>query len=333
MIVNSRELAIQLDGAWLHRVPVYIEGNPGVGKSNNVEQARARRQALVGQPVGMLDLRLSQRDATDFIGIPDTSGEFTTWKMPDFWPTSGCGVIFLDEINQGSQLVQAASYQLVLDRRLGKYIVPPGWVIWAAGNKQTDRAIVNKMGSALRSRFIQYELSVDHGAWEEWALRAGVHMDVIAYLRWQPAHLHDFDPMRDDKVFACPRTWEMVSKVMQALGTSLPAISGCVGDAKAASFVGFVRIKDDLPVLKKVIASPKTADVPDDKPNVCFAISTALAKMATAANLDAILTYMMRFKRKDFAALAVKLIVRDHPELQKTAAFIDWAAANSERIV
>ncbi|HTF61228.1 MAG TPA: hypothetical protein VK638_00805, partial [Edaphobacter sp.] len=54
------------------------------------------------------------------------------WVPPKFLPTSGQGILFLEELTSAPQMTQAGCYQLVLDRKLGEYCllrnaaVPPG---------------------------------------------------------------------------------------------------------------------------------------------------------------------------------------------------------------
>ena len=132
------------------RWPAFIWGPPGIGKSSIVRDI-AEKASL---PV--IDLRASLLDPTDLRGIPSISNGLATWCPPAFLPrpNQAPGLLFLDEINAAPPLVQASLYQLVLDRRIGEYELPPGWWIVAAGNRQQDRAVTFRMSSALVNRFI-----------------------------------------------------------------------------------------------------------------------------------------------------------------------------------
>ena len=89
--------------------------------------------------------------------------------------------------------MQAALYQLVLDRRLGDYVLPDGWTVIAAGNYETDGAVSNKMGTALRSRFVHLDMETDVEDWCKWALTHNVNDIVRAFVRSFPHLLHVFD--------------------------------------------------------------------------------------------------------------------------------------------
>jgi len=64
------------------------------------------------------------------------------WLEPAMLPTDGRGILFFDELTSAPPLQQATAYQVTLDRRIGEYVVPDGYFIMAAGNNQTDRAVV-----------------------------------------------------------------------------------------------------------------------------------------------------------------------------------------------
>ena len=115
-------------------------GPPSVGKSQIVMQI-AQRHGVV-----LIDLRLSQMEPTDLRGIPFRQGERVEWSIPSMLPEAAhhgaAGILLLDEINAAPPTVTAATYQLILDRRLGDYRVPDGWALFAAGNRQGDRGVV-----------------------------------------------------------------------------------------------------------------------------------------------------------------------------------------------
>ena len=105
--------------------------------------------------VSLIDIRLSQMEPTDLRGIPFRSGQLVEWSIPSVLPDAErhgpSGILFLDEITSAPPSVSAAAYQLILDRRLGEYKVPDGWVIFAAGNRQGDRGVTYAMPAPLAS--------------------------------------------------------------------------------------------------------------------------------------------------------------------------------------
>lgn len=306
--------------------PAFIWGPPGVGKSQTV--------AAVTTKLGreLRDVRAVQFDPVDLRGLPLVNGDGRThWSVPDFLPHDGTGVLFLDELNAADRSVQAACYQLVLDRRLGDYVLPDGWTIVAAGNNESDRAVTNRMSTALASRFVHLDYEVHLDDWCAWAVGADLPPELIAFIRFRPNLLHAFEPKSQEKAFPCPRTWEFVARIMRA--KPAPAVEhelfkGTVGAGAAAELSGFLRIWRKLPSLDGILMNPQTASVPDD-PATLFAVAGGLARRASEKNFDRVMTYVNRIP-KEWQVYLVKDATRREPVLQNSEAFVKWASVNAD---
>lgn len=320
--------------------PVMLHGSPGVGKSDIVRQIAKQRG------IELIDLRLSQLDPVDLRGVPsvDTKKHITSWNTPSFLPTDGKGILFLDEINSAAQATQAAAYQLVLDRKLGDYVMPPGWVIIAAGNRSTDRAIVNQMSTALRNRFTHLNYEVNNDDWCDWALRNDIAVEVLGFIRFRPMLLNEFEQrneskeeqervrrLKDAQAFATPRSWEFLSKVVQQKPSSdveYELYTGIVGEGAAAEFMGYLKYYRDLPNLDALLMNPGAAKVPDE-PATLYALATGLATKATQDNMERVVKYALRLPAEFQVLLMKDAIARDN-DLTKTKSFNSWAIANAD---
>jgi hypothetical protein len=178
----------------------------------------------------------------------------TQWAAPNFLPIperdGEKGLLFLDEITSADGQVQAAAYQLVLDRRLGDYELPKGWMVVAAGNRPEDRAVVKDMSSALANRFCHFEVEHDLQDWIDWAFAAKVDPRVISYHRWKEgSSLYKFDPTSNDKAFPTPRTWERVSDALRNKEGIIPTdtIQGCIGIGEGIEFEAFCDLRAHIP--------------------------------------------------------------------------------------
>ena len=309
--------------------PVFIWGPPGVGKSQVVKQT-AR---TLGREVR--DVRAVLLDPVDLRGLPTVNGDGRAhWAVPEFLPREGEGVLFLDELNAAPPLVQAACYQLVLDRQLGEYRLPEGWAVVAAGNRETDRAVAHRMPSALANRFVHLEFEVDLEDWVAWALGAGVMTEVIGFLRFRPGLLHSFDPRKNDKAFPTPRAWEFVSRILEqgpAPEIEYELVRGTVGEGAAAELVGFLKIFRKLPNPDAVLMAPDTAEVPED-PATLYAICAALARKASEQTMERLVKYFNRLPA-EFSVLAVRDSVKQSQDVVNTRAFIEWASAHSDVLI
>ena len=176
------------------RQPVFVWGGPGIGKSALI------RQLAEALKVTLRDVRALLLDPVDLRGLPFLGSDGRSkWATPEFLPQDGAGILFLDELNAAPAMVQASCYQLVLDRKLGEYVLPEGWAIIAAGNRDSDRGVTTRMPTPLRNRFVHLEFEVDIQEWSEWAIQAGIRPEVIAFLRFRPELISAFD--RDAHAF------------------------------------------------------------------------------------------------------------------------------------
>jgi len=307
--------------------PTFIWGPPGVGKSNVVKQIAAMMR------MKLTDVRAVLLDAVDLRGLPYLVDGKAMWAAPGFLPTSGKGILFLDELNAAPPLVQAACYQLVLDRKIGEYELPKGWVVVAAGNRETDRAVTSRMPSALANRFAHLNFDVDLEDWVAWALDKGLQTPVIAFLRFRPELLHKFDPQRNEKAFPSPRSWEFTSNILSAANAEIEydLASGIVGEGAASELIGFMRIYRSLPDPDMVLMAPGKAAIPED-PATMYAICGALAHKASDQNIGRVIKYANRLP-VEFSVLLVRDCVKKDGNLVKTRAFIEWASKHSEVLI
>lgn len=318
--------------------PAMLHGQPGAGKSQIVHQvAKARK-------IDMIDLRLSQLDPVDLRGVPSISNGKTVWNAPCFLPTSGEGILFLDEINSAAQATQAASYQLVLDRKLGDYTLPDGWAMVCAGNRATDRAIVNQMSTALKNRLVHLDFEVNNEDWCQWALTNGVAVEVLGFIRFRPTLLNEFEPrpgekgekermmrMKDAQAFATPRSWEFMSKIVNTrpdAEVEFELYKGTVGEGCASEFMAYLKYYRDLPNLDNILLNPGTAPVPKE-PATLYALSTGLAVKTTPDNMDRVVKYALRMPA-EFQVLLVKDAIARDSKITTTRAFNEWAIKNGD---
>ncbi len=309
--------------------PGFLWGPPGIGKSDVVRQ--------IAKTLGytLIDVRAVLLDPVDLRGIPTVTedGE-TRWAPPSFLPKGkGKYILFLDELNAAPPLVQAACYQLVLDRKIGEYELPKNAIVIAAGNRETDRAVTSRMPSPLANRFIHLNVDVDLEDWVRWALNAGIQTELIAFLRYRPNLLHAFDPQKNEKAFPTPRSWQFVSDVLAVAGDEIEyeLVSGIVGEGAAAELIGFLKIFRSLPDPDMIIMAPDKAEVPSD-PATKYAICGALSQKATDQNFDNIVKYSNRLD-PEFSVLLVRDAIERDDSLVNTRAFIKWSADHSDVLI
>ena len=244
--------------------PLFLWGPPGIGKSELVEG--------IAQELGglMIDLRLGQMEPTDIRGIPFYNKDLgkMDWappvELPDEETASQYPIVllFLDELNSAPPSVQSAAYQLILNRRIGKYRLPDNVVMVAAGNRESDKGVTYRMPTPLANRFIHQEMKVDFASYQEWAVKNGIHKDVVGYLSFAKQDLYDFDAKSASRAFATPRSWTFVSQLLAEDGndddTLMNLIAGTVGEGLAVKFKAHRKVAGRMPKPEDILTGKVT---------------------------------------------------------------------------
>lgn len=268
-----------------------------------VEEYKAK---LLDQETNLVDFRLSQVDPVDMRGIPvpvtfyadAVTGEMvpdhlvtatsnvikktqTVWApaavldLPPDWK----GVIFMDEVNGAMPIVQAACYQLFLDRRLGELVLPKGALVMAAGNRECDGGVTFQLATPLKDRMIHVELKADLAEWFPYAMSNLVDADVISFLK---ARGEDFNTLSPTNPNVCggtsPRSWVVASDLKkdfrEDVGNGTTAenrvlyamLDGILGDDVAIRFKAHCEMTCKLPAAMDILTG-KTTNV-RDMPNM-----------------------------------------------------------------
>ena len=232
--------------------PLFLWGPPGIGKSELVEGITRELGGL------MIDLRLGQMEPTDIRGIPFYNKEknIMEYAPPGDLPDAETAaqypvvVLFLDEMNSAPASVQSAAYQLILNRRVGKYVLPDNVVMVAAGNRESDKGVTYRMPTPLANRFIHQEMKVDFASWQEWAVMNKIHKDVVGYLSFAKQDLYDFDAKSASRAFATPRSWSFVSQLLNDGvddETMTNLVAGTVGEGLAVKFMSHRKVASRMP--------------------------------------------------------------------------------------
>ena len=328
--LRPSELAAILTMLVEARQPAMVWGPPGAAKSQIAQQ--------VARDTGRhyVDIRALLLDPVDLRGIPwrDSDGR-TRWAPPAFLPPTddpGLWLVNLEELTSAVLMVQAAMYQLTLDRAVGEYRLPEGAAVIACGNRETDRGVVHRMPTPLASRFVHLEIRVDAADWTTWGAANGISPEVLFFIQLRPELLHQFDPQSKEKAFPCPRTWEFLSNIMRNRSSLDPdaekaLFRGIVGEAAAIEFSAFLNVWRELPHPRAVINDPENAEIPDNQ-SALIALCGSLYRLASDVNLDAIVAYATRLRR-EVGEFLVGSCVRKDPGLQRTPAFIRWASTRT----
>lgn len=265
---------IRMGQNFAHMPALFMWGPPGVGKSDAVKQMAKIIEKETGKNVAVTDIRLLLFSPIDLRGVPvaDQNKEFTKWLMPKFFdmdPSSQTiNVLFLDELSAAPPSVQAAAYQITLDRAIGEHKLPDNCIVIAAGNRTTDRSIAYKMPMALANRLLHMEVTASFPSWMEWAVEHNVHPYVLGFLTQDNSKLYLEDVPMEHVAFPTPRSWMFVSDLLNTMeeGESVQdyftLISGCIGVGTTVEFLGWCKYHGQLPNVEDIFTGKNLQKYP-----------------------------------------------------------------------
>jgi len=322
--VTSVQARKSLLKAFKRQRPVFLWGPPGIGKSELV--------ADITEELGgaMIDLRLGQMEPTDIRGIPfyNKDNGKMDWAAPIDLPTEEFAadypvvVLFLDEMNSSAPSVQAAAYQLILNRRVGKYHLPKNVVLVAAGNRESDKGVTYRMPTPLANRFIHQEMKCDFSSWQEWAVNKNIHKDVVGYLSFAKQDLYDFDAKSASRAFATPRSWTFVSELLEDEDgdddTIMNLIAGTVGEGLAVKFMAHRKVAGRMPRPEDILSGKeKELEVKEVSAmyslviSMCYELKAAIEKKVADKEFhvmaDNFFAYMMKNFETELVVMGARI--------------------------
>lgn len=257
-------------------------------KAQLVRELRAFDAKLIDQDSNFIDFRLSQIDPTDLRGIPVPEKVYigmdgksliesdlkevqeyiaetaVVWAAPKVLKLdkNWKGVILFDEINSAMPIVQAASYQLILDRCVGEMKLPDSCLILAAGNRENDGGVTFTLATPLRDRMTHVEMEPNHQDWiDDYAIGKRLNAATVAFINNTGNKyfntLSPNDPSHSGGT--SPRSWERVSQYEDLNDGSIDKavyralIAGRIGEGAATVYIEYVENVSKLPDTMKIL--------------------------------------------------------------------------------
>lgn len=312
-----------------------LHGSPALGKSAVVHQI-AKQFGLK-----LIDLRLSQCDPTDLLGFPFVKDGRAGYAPMESFPIEGDPIpkgfngwlLFLDELLSAPLAVQGAAYKLILDRMVGLHKLHPNVAIVAAGNLETDGAIVNPMSTALASRMMHLFVELNVKEWLNWANEEQMDHRITSYIEFRPDKLYTFNPSSSEVAYSSPRTWEFSDRLLRLQEINrdtLPMFAGLLSEGVAREFLGFCQASANLPKIEQIINSPSSTPVPGE-PSYQYAITGAIAANATEQNCAALMEYVKRMPA-EFQVVGMRSMIKRNKTLLKVPTITEWITATSAEL-
>lgn len=324
MEVNIKEAKELARYYYKKRIPAFMHGPPGVGKSD------VWKQIAEEEGVGFLDIRLSQMDPVDVLGLPHIEKGHTNWARPVIWPDKGDWIILFDELSDCTRAMQTVAYQIILNDQAGPHKIA-GYKA-AAGNRREDRAGAQTISTALANRFGHITVRADHEAFIEWGYGAGISSLIIGFLRFRPGMIHSMEGA-NMLAFASPRSWARANMVLDApVNIRFKLLAGLIGEGPAGEFEAFLKITQ-LPTLEDILADPVKCPIPPE-PSTRWALGAMLARNATRNNIAKICTYTKRPEfGRDYEIITMLDATKRDRLLIDTKAYVDFTMRNQDLVL
>ncbi len=337
----------------------FVESSPGLGKSAVGDQLAKANNLL------LIDMRLAGADPTDLNGFPSLQserasyipfedfpieGDALPWKVPPVYENvSGEAklvskgirydgwLLLLDELPSAPRGVQAACYKLILDRMVGNNNLHRNVWIMACGNKKSDNAIVNPLGTALQSRVVTLSMRFDRDSWLDWAFKNNIDKRIIGYINWRPDNLYKFDPNHADNTFPCPRTWHFMHKLTHDLqgqidAVWLPMFTGTIGLGVGREFYSFCNLYTKLPSLAILLSDPHNCHLDLSDMAVMHALTSVIQANITPDNAKDMIVLIERMP-SEFQVLCIMETAKRNSAVAAYPEITAWIAKNSRKLM
>lgn len=323
--ITTSELFAYLDTLIDADIPVFIHGSPGIGKSYIVAEM-AKKHSLE-----LVDVRLSQMDPVDLRGVPSIRNEQTVWMPPVFFPKDpdSEGILFLDELNSAPPSVQAAIYQLVLNRKMGEYVLPSGWRIVCAGNRISDRGVVFRLPTPLANRMVHLHVEARFEDFKLFAITEGLHPFIIGFLGFRPDLLTSEPVSEDDSnpAFATPRSYHMLSNVLKKEENAAkiaPIVYGLIGYGAGIEFLSYVKVYEKLPDVGAIYHG-EYPEIDKSEPALLYALVSAMVELYREE--EGFATHLFGFSQTlptEFGVMLIKDAIVKAPSIAECSEFEGW---------
>jgi hypothetical protein len=342
----------RIPGYYKAGVSIYLKSAPGRGKTTTIVASRAVIAKLTGKRIGMSVVNgaaLLLTDATGYLvpttrdGIPHS--EFTRpfwWTTDEGLPLEAYdgGIVFIDEMDKCGVDEKKILGEAAESGRLASHKLPPGWVVWGAGNRASDRSGSTKELDHLINRRMEIDVTDDLESWTNWAVQNGVTPETTTFVNQNSNIVFSDGVPEKQGPWATPRSVVRADEYLRAItleGDKLPSdpctveeVSGMIGAGAAVQFFASIRLGQEMPDYKDIIAKPTTIRVPN-KSDAQMLVVFNLAARVNVKDVDPVITYVERLP-KEFSVTFAKATIKRDPQLINTPAFMRWCQNNSSLV-
>jgi hypothetical protein len=243
-----------------HKVVPFLWGSQGIGKTQALEQIASQ------MGVNFVHLHMANLEVGDLVGLLMKRENGTVYHArPEWFPTEGQGIIFLDELNRMHPDVMQAMFSFITSGTIHTHKLPPGWSIAAAGNYQSgDFQVTDTSDSAWMSRFCHIDFKPTVEEFTLHAEKAGADQ-LAAFITEHPLMLEananksfDFASITPDRRAWLKYVYPLDSDASVPEEHRYELYQGLVGPAAAAAYQTFKKKPEKAISISQILtAYPK----------------------------------------------------------------------------
>jgi hypothetical protein len=329
---------------------VYLKSAPGRGKTTTISLVPKVLSQREGKNYGLVVINgplLTPADSIGF-GLPkhhDNGLAEMIFSMPFWFRTDegkllseyDGGIVLVDEADKMDVDVKKCVGEAALSGRLGPHRLPPGWVIWMAGNRQSDRSGATKELDHLINRRMEIEVTDDMVSLLDWCAKNGVLPVTQAFINQNPSIVLSEGVPEKQGPWCTPRSLVQADEYLRVLSggtdnipaddTTVEEIGGMIGAGAAAQYFSFIRLEKEMPKYEQIVADPEKVKVPE-KADAKMLVMYSLAHRVEKQDAAQVIKYISRMD-KDFHVPFIKTAVTRHPTLVTNDAVSKWCQANA----
>ena len=228
-IKNSIEIYLQKDEAGNYlmdetaRLPFYLEGAPGIGKTEIVKQITEE------MGLGYVSFSLTHHTRNSLLGLPVIKdleyGKYTEYTMSEIIASvlrekeAGHpeGILLLDEFSCVSESILPAMLAFLQTKNIGMHALPEGWVIVLCGNPPEYNRAARRFDAAILDRIRMVKVEFDAEVFLAYAAEHDVHPDIYSYLQVKPYQVYRcVNEGRNQQLVTC-RGWMNLSHAIKGM--------------------------------------------------------------------------------------------------------------------
>lgn len=353
--IESRLVSYYVSSSRKDGPALHVQSAPGIGKTSTLALVADKlTKAFPGKRWGVVVINgatVTLTTATGYLMPTTIDGhQYSNFTRPAWWTMTpegeplenyDGGVIIIDEIDKMGSDEKKIMGEAALSKVLGTHRLPPGWVVWFAGNRPKDRSGSSKDFDHLINRRITIEVTPSIKALLRWMERNNCLAETRVFAE-ENTQLVFTDAPDQQGPWCTPRSLAQADGHLQALmetmghdqipldPTTQEELAGGIGPAAAAQYVATVKLGQELPPYEKIIADPTKVTVPS-KPDGKRLAVYKLASQVSNKDMEAVLTYVKRFQ-PEFQIMFGKCAVTRDQRLVANKHFYAWCQLHSSLI-